>query len=398
MAQLRTVLGTREVPGLLTTSLVGRLPTAMAALAVLLLIRGQGGDYTLAGGLTALYTAGTALGQPTLARVVDRRGQPAVLALAGIVSTLAFGVLAFSGADRPVVSALAAAVAGLATPPLEPCLRALWPGLFAEGPTLRAAFSLDVGLQEIVFVVGPLLATAGVALAGDRGGVVACAVFGLVGTLGFAALRTPREWRPRPVDGAHGSPLRHAALVRVFVVTFAYGVPVGALAVVAATFAEHHGSSAITGWVLAANAVGALGSGLFGAIRPDAFGGVSPTAAGLGLAAGYLPLALPLPVGGWIGAAVISGLALPVALTVVFQRVQAICPPNLLTEANAWVVTAFGLGAAGAALVAGVVADHLRAGTAIPVLVLADAAFTAVVCTTAGSARSARPAGGGELG
>ena len=48
MAELRTVLSTREVPTLLTTSMVGRLPTAMATLAVLLLVRGQGGTYTLA--------------------------------------------------------------------------------------------------------------------------------------------------------------------------------------------------------------------------------------------------------------------------------------------------------------------------------------------------------------
>ena len=50
MSDLRTVLTTREVPTLLATSMVGRLPTAMATLAVLLLVRGQGGSYTLAGG------------------------------------------------------------------------------------------------------------------------------------------------------------------------------------------------------------------------------------------------------------------------------------------------------------------------------------------------------------
>jgi MFS family permease len=382
MAELRTVLTTREVPTLLTTSMVGRLPTAMATLAVLLLVRDQGGDYTLAGTLAALVTAGAAIGQPALARLVDRRGQPGPLLAAAAISTVAFAVLAMSGTHHPVLSGFAAAVAGLGTPPLEPCLRALWPHVITDGPTLRAAFSLDVGLQEIVFVVGPLLSVAAVAVAGHRGGVLGCALFGLVGTLAFAASRTSRSWRPTPsAHPVHGSPLRHAVLVRAFAVALACGVPVGALAIVAAAFADRHGSSSITGWALAANAAGALVAGLYGAVRPAAGASARAlTLAGLALAVGYLPLAIPLPVGAWIALAAVAGLALPVVLSLVFQRVQQLCPPNLLTEANAWVVTSFGLGAAVAALLAGVLTDHLRTATAIPVIVLVGAAFTAVVC------------------
>jgi sugar phosphate permease len=107
------------------------------------------------------------------------------------------------------------------------------------------------------------------------------------------------------------------------------------------------------------------------------------TRAGLALAAGYLPLALPLPVGLWLVAAVVSGLALPVVLGVVFQRVNHLSPANLVTEANAWVVTAFSVGAALAAVVAGVVTDHLRAERAVPVIVLAASVVTAVVCLAA---------------
>jgi MFS family permease len=385
MAELRTVLTTREVPTLLTTSMVGRLPTAMATLAVLLLVRGQGGDYTLAGTLATLFTAGAAIGQPGLARIVDRLGQWEVLLAAAGVSTAAFVVLALSGTQHPVVSAVAAAVAGLGTPPLEPCLRALWPQVVSEGPVLRAAFSLDVGVQELVFVVGPLLSVAGVAALGDGGGVLGCALFGLAGTLGFVGTRTSRAWRPTPsTSGTHGSPLRHGVLIRIFLVALATGVPVGALAIVAAAYADEHGASAITGWALAANAAGALASCLYGAVRPITTATARAlTVAGLALALGYLPLALPLPVAAWIPLAAVAGVALPVVLTLVFQRVQLLCPPNLLTEANAWVVTAFGLGAAVAALLAGIVTDRLRHATAVPTLVVAGAVFTAVVCLLA---------------
>ncbi|SHG82667.1 Major Facilitator Superfamily protein [Jatrophihabitans endophyticus] len=383
MAQLRAVLSTPQVPHLLAFALVGRLPTAMSALAVLLLVRGQGGTYTLAGGLAALLTAGTAVGQPLLARVVDRRGQPAVLVLAALVSSVAFVVLALAGVGHVGVSAVAAAVAGLGTPPLEPCLRALWPDVVGTGPRLQAAFSLDVGAQEVVYVVGPLLATAGVALLGDAGGVLACVLFGAAGTLAFVALRAPRDWRPTPHEGRRGTPLRHPVLVRLFVATLACGVPVGALAVVAAAYAGGRHSTVLTGWALAANAAGALVAGLYGAAHSEAEPPRLALAAAA-LAGGYVPLALPLPPVAWLPLAALSGLALPVVLTAVFSTVQRLCPPALLTEANAWVATAFGLGAAGAASVAGVVTDRFTADVAVAAVVLGAAAAAAVASLLTG--------------
>lgn len=380
MAELRTVLATREVPSLLATSMIGRLPTAMATLGILLLVRGERGDYTLAGALTALFTAGTAIGQPLLARIVDQRGQRRVLLGAAPMSAAAFVVLAMSGVRYPAISAVAAAVAGLGTPPLEPCLRALWPHVVVGGPALRTAFSLDVGLQEVIFVAGPLLAVAAGTVGGPRGGVLGCALFGLAGTAGFALTRSSRGWQPTtPAGDRHGSPLRNGVLVRVFVVVLASAVPVGALAIVAAVFAARHGNSSITGWVLAANAAGALAAGLYGAVRPGTRASARALAlAGLAMAAGYLPLSLAPPVAAWLPLAAVAGLALPVVLSLAFQRIQLRCPPNLLTEANAWAVTAFGIGAAVAALLAGVVADHMARGTAIPVIVIACAAVTAL--------------------
>jgi MFS family permease len=382
VSELRTVVTTREVPTLLSASMIGRLPTAMATIGVLLLVRGEGGDYTLAGALTALFTIGTAIGQPTLARSVDRRGQTGILAVAAGVSTVAFIALALAGAHHVAVSALAALFAGLATPPLEPCLRALWPHVVAGGSTLSAALSLDVGLQEVIFVAGPLLGVGGVALGGHRGGVLGCALFGLVGTVGFAFTHASRRWQPTATAAQRGdSPLRHSVLVRILVVALAAGVPVGALAIVAAAYAAQHGNASLTGWALATNAAGALVSGVYGAIRPiSRTSAAALTLAGLALAVGYLPLAIPLPPAGWLPLAALAGLALPVVLSLVFQRIQAHCPPHLLTEANAWVVTAFGSGAATAALVAGIVTDHVGHSAAVPVLVLSSSAVTVVDC------------------
>jgi len=93
----------------------------------------------------------------------------------------------------------------------------------------------------------------------------------------------------------------------------------------------------------------------------------------------YGQVALPLPLGLWLVAAAVSGLPLPVLLGLAFGRVNEISPPNLVTEANAWVITAFTVGMSVAALVSGVVTDHLGAKAAVATIVLAGSAIAALV-------------------
>src|SRR4051812_12993669 len=121
------MLRTRYAARLLGGTLLGRLPNAMAALAIVLFTRAEGGDYTLAGALSALYGVSTAIGQPLLGRAVDKRGQSAVMAGSALLSAAGLALFAAVGPDPVVLAAVAVVVAGLFTPPLEAGLRALWP-------------------------------------------------------------------------------------------------------------------------------------------------------------------------------------------------------------------------------------------------------------------------------
>ncbi len=53
------ILRARHAARLLTGTLVGRLPNATAAIAVVLFIRAEGGTYSLAGALAAVYGSPT---------------------------------------------------------------------------------------------------------------------------------------------------------------------------------------------------------------------------------------------------------------------------------------------------------------------------------------------------
>lgn len=177
------ILRARHAARLLTGTLIGRLPNATAAIAVVLFIRAEGGSYSLAGALAAVYGVSNAVGQPLLGRLVDMYGQPRVQLPAALVSALGMALFAFAGTDPLPVAYVAMAVAGLFTPPLEGGLRALWPSVLRKEEQVHTAYAMDAVAQEIMFTVGPLLVTLCVALWSAQAALLVLNVIGVLGAL-----------------------------------------------------------------------------------------------------------------------------------------------------------------------------------------------------------------------
>jgi predicted MFS family arabinose efflux permease len=258
------------------------------------------------------------------------------------------------------------------------------------GPQLKAAFSLDAGAQEIIFIVGPLLTVAGIAVFGPIGNLLFAGGLGLIGALAFivnpaprAASTERRTERTERTERAHRrvqSPILIPAVARVAAFTFGIGVPVGVLTIVATASETARADAGLAGWILAVNAAGALIGATVVGMRPL---GSSPerllTLCGMLLAAGYLPLAVTaLPSWAYLAAAGISGLMLPPTLGQVFERISQLSPDGALTEANGWVVSAMTLGVGIGTLTAGVVIGAF--GTSVVTwIVLGASAITAML-------------------
>ena len=92
-------------------SIIARLPLAMFSIALLVHAQRLTGSFAAAGLVTAAYAIALGVGGPLLGRVVDRRGQTAVLAVSASVSlALLFVVCADSGPAAGVLVALAAGI------------------------------------------------------------------------------------------------------------------------------------------------------------------------------------------------------------------------------------------------------------------------------------------------
>ncbi|WP_035846535.1 MFS transporter [Kitasatospora azatica] len=354
-----------HVTRLLLGTLLGRLPAGMTALVIALALREAGTAYSRIGLATAAYAIAAAVGGPVLGRIVDRTGQPKVLLCSALVAGLGYALLALAPGNT-LAAIGGAAIAGLAMPPLEPCLRALWPDV-VKAEQLDTAYAFDSASQQILYVAGPL-AVAGIAGAvSPTAALWTAAGLGFLGALVVATAAPARRWQAPAREHGAGllGPLRSPGLVLLLIGLAGAGWTVGAQNVLFIAYAEQHphqlpgGAGLLLATAALAGLLGALG---YGAIRWRSSTATRTWALGLLMAACYLPLvALPGPVL-MVGFAFLSGLALAPLLAAAFVLVAELAPSGTVTEAFAWLVTLFATGnALGYAVSGSLVASSLTA-------------------------------------
>ncbi|MFF3908858.1 MFS transporter [Streptomyces sp. NPDC001848] len=390
------ILRARHAARLLVGTLVGRLPNAVAAIAVVLFVRAEGGTYSLAGALAAVYGVANAVGQPVLGRLVDLYGQPRVQLPAAVVSAAAMTVFALTGLEPLAVAYAAMVVAGLFTPPLEGGLRALWPTVLRREEQVHTAYAMDAVAQEVMFTVGPLLVTLCASLWSARVAVVVLNVVGVLGALSVVVSPPSRGWRSAPREAHWLGALRSPGLGVLLGAFLFVGMALGSITVAAVSYADGHGGDGVYGWLMAAIGLGALvGGTVYGARRwPGAPERRLRVLVGL-LALCYLPLVLMPGAVAMVLLAVVAGLFLAPCIACAFVLVDRHAPRGTVTEAFSWLVTTFTVGASVGTGVAGPVVQAGGAlwGFAVPG---AAGAVSLLVLVVAGRVLAA-PAGGGVV-
>ncbi|MCU1590281.1 MAG: major facilitator superfamily 1 [Frankiales bacterium] len=356
-ARYGRVLSSPGVARTVVPYLVGRLPSSMNLLALLLFIRHTSGSFVTAGGVSAAFALAVAVSSPVLGRLVDMRGQTGVLVATSIVHPLALiGVLvaASQSAGAPVVLA-AAALAGASLPPISACMRALWPSLLRDAEQRETAFGLEAVVVEICELGGPLLVGGLTAVVSPGAAVLVSAVLTGAGALLFALAPASRDavrgaWQTRRWRG----PLEERG-VRWLLAIIAFSTAgLAAFEVAIAGFATGHGGAASTGTLLALWFGGSLAGGWWYGARRWA----TPLPwqlVGLLLAVAVGALLPLLATGTWTMAALllVSGVAIAPAIAVQLAVMSEVAPERSRTEAFTWASTANFVGIAGGSALAG---------------------------------------------
>jgi MFS family permease len=356
-------------------SILARMPVGMVPLALILLVRGEGGSFGEAGVVVASYALAVAVGSPYAGRRVDRRGPRGVLVLRGLVyPTCLLAAVALALADAPVlVLAPVAAAAGVSLPPVAATLRTLLTRLV--GPDLLStAYSVDAVLQEIFFIAGPL-AVALLALLTPGAALVGAAAAAALGTLAF--VRIGPVGAATPVERGHDrrfGAMGFAGMRTVVLLAVSWGLAFGAIEVATPAFAEQHGNRALAGVALAAFSAGSLVGGIFAGMRP-----VPDERRRLLVAAAALATCLALPIAATSIAAYcvlifVAGLPIAPGVAAAYGLVGKVVVSGSHAEAFAWIGTAVSSGIAVGAAAGGWLVD----GAGVRVALAAGSAAAAV--------------------
>ncbi|GAA1039204.1 MFS transporter [Streptomyces sp. TR1341] len=340
------ILRARHALRLLTGTLVGRLPNATAAIALVLFVRASGGTYSLAGALAAVYGVANAVGQPVLGRLVDLYGQPRVQLPAAVLAALSMTVFAFAGTDPLPLAYAAVAASGLCAPPLEGGLRALWPSVLRGEEQVHSAYAMDAVAQEVMFTVGPLLVTVCAAVWDARAALLVLNVLGVLGALSVVVSPPSRAWRSAPREAHWLGALRSPGLLVLLGAFLFVGMALGSITVASVSYADGHGGDAVYGWLMAGLGLGALvGGSVYGARQwagaPERRLRVLVAL----LAVCYLPLMLMPGAVAMVLLSVVSGVFLAPCIACAFILVDRHAPRGTVTEAFSWLVTTFTVGA-----------------------------------------------------
>lgn len=325
----------RPLVTVMVSAFVARLPLVMVSLTMALLLRDAGYSYRVVGVVAAAYILAMGLVSPLAGRVADRLGAAPVLAVSGGLCAAALAAMALGTEGLGVAGNVAvAAVAGASAPPITPVLRAAVPALAGEGD-LATVYGMEAALQEILWVVGPLLVVAAVALVSPAGAMLAvsAAMAGL--TWGFAAVVRLRPVSARAPGG--GWAMRSRALRRLVAAYGLMGVCFGATELSVIAVLDEHGQRGLSGGVLAAWAAGSLVGGLAVARRSRRAPHLRLPFLLVGFGALTLPLvplsAHPVALGAGLFA---QGLFVAPSLGTVYELVPDVVAEGLLTEAFAW--------------------------------------------------------------
>jgi MFS family permease len=362
-ARYRALFSVPYVRRLVVSALFARLPMGMVPLALLLLVRENGGSYAAAGAVSGSYFIAAAVGAPIAGRLVDRRGQTKVLLpRAFLFASFLFGVCILAALDAPLpLVAVSAAASGGLLPPVGASMRSLWPRLFTGAEMRSAAYALEASLQEIFFVVGPLLTAILAAAVSPLAALAVAALSGGLGTIVVARTQPMRDWLPE--EERHSTSwlgaLESPGVRTIIFLAVCLGLGFGSTEVGMPAFAEDHGGAELGSIPIALFAAGSLVGGLIAGARttgsPIRLLRVSTWLLAGGLA--LLLVAWSLPALAVL--AFLAGLPIAPAVTASYGLIDKVARRGTAAEAFAWISTAVSAGLALGTAAGGVVVDAL---------------------------------------
>ena len=344
------------------------MPIAMDSLAIIFIVVAATDSYALAGALTAVGSIVVGAAEVFWSRQADRRGQTKILLLAvptRVVSFLIFVILVSK--DAPIwtwfVSLIIAESTAISAGGM---VRRRWLHILkndpdnSDGHLVNTAYSWEAMVDEIVFILGPVVATSFAVNVAPSAGILAGLVFLAIGWTSLAAMKsTEPPAEPANKQNPHPAVLRNKIVQSIVIPCALLGGFFGAIGITVVGFAEERNHPESTGWLLAIWAVGSAVAALVnGVIKFKSAHAARFLIYLVALTLATVPLLFVNSIPLLALALFINGLFIAPLIVNAYGTVENAVPAGQITEALTWVIAGMPLGGAVASAVAGVIIDN----------------------------------------
>jgi MFS family permease len=362
------------------SALIGRMPISMDSLALIFIVVAVSDSYALAGALSAVASITISIATPFWSRLADRIGQRKMLLRVVPLKILGLSLfIALVMNEAPVwtwfVSIILAELAAINTGGLvrRRWLHVLSPdkSTTAEDETdkhvVNTAYSYEALMDEIVFIVGPITATACATSIAPAAGLIAGMILMSIG-LPLFAMQRATEPPPSPVrvKDPHPPVIGIPIVQAIALATTFTGGFFGAIAITVVGFAESEGQKSYSGLLLG---LWASGSAVMAIINGLIKWKTSYAGRFLIFLTALTIFSIPfIFVDSILGLAIalfFNGFAIAPLIVNAYGVVQEAVPSEQITESFTWVVAGMPLGGAVASALGGWVIETYGAQSAL---------------------------------
>lgn len=371
--------GIFSIRGAIKFSLAGfiaRMHLSMDRLALLLIVVHETKSYALAGLMVATASVVITLSQPYWSRAADIFGQGRVLYINTVLRFLSFSIFIYLVHYQfPIWTWFASIIlAELNTVNAGGLVRRRWLFVLPDPNLKTAAYSFEALVDEIVFVFGPLIATALSTAIAPEAGLLASMLFVLIGQPALARLKeTEPQSGPSNTGLPRNSIIKRRSAQAIILPIFFVGGYFGSVGISVVAFTNSINRPEIAGLLLAIWALGSGTAALFNGIvkwrmtHAQLFtyciNFMLIMSFGLLIANSVSTLAIVL---------FLNGLGIAPVLVNAYATMEAEVSNEELTEAMTWVTTGTPTGGALGSALAGWMIDQFGtyAGFWIPIAAL----------------------------
>jgi len=354
MGSYTAVLKRPGVVRILLSQLAARWAFGMLSLAFVLHVQSITDSYAIAGFTLGAETLGAAIAGPLLARLIPRLGIRPIVFTSSTIGAIAMVLMGLSDGSSPAILIWLGFVVGITSPPIQQIVRPIYPSLISKEQT-NHLFALDANLQELIWVVGPIVATFIAANAGTPMALFVMAGVQIIGCYTFASNREVRNSDIKPSKRRIGGVLKSSVVLSNVVMGLLLvgsfgGAEVGTVAVIT--------DRNVSGWVLAALSAGSLLGGFLFGHRAKTKYALSKFFALSAVGYSLIFFAPHEPV--WVAICwFIAGLGVAPIFATLASIIAIKLSPSESVEAYGWISTGQLIGFSSAAAIAGIAIDHI---------------------------------------